>query len=72
MAYVPGFVYDQFIRYSSDDFDDTLKGLLDELTVYLRRELGNHSDSMEGKAERFSKIRRNPGSDSHPKLRYLN
>src|SRR5689334_4294228 len=40
MAYVPGFEYDLFLSYASDDFDDKLQGLVRDLRVYLRRELG--------------------------------
>jgi hypothetical protein len=44
MAYVPGFEYDLFISYASDDLDDRLKGLVQDLRVYLRRELGKEFD----------------------------
>ncbi len=40
MAYVPGFEYDLFLSYASDDFDERLAGLIQELRLYLRRELG--------------------------------
>lgn len=40
MAYVPGFEYDLFLSYASDDFDERLAGLVRDLQVYLRRELG--------------------------------
>ena len=40
MAYVPGFEYDVFISYASDDYDATLERLVQDLRVYLRRELG--------------------------------
>jgi hypothetical protein len=48
MAYVPGFEYDLFISYASDDFDDTLKGFIQGLGVYLRRELGKEFDIERG------------------------
>jgi hypothetical protein len=48
MAYVPGFEYDLFISYASDDLDESLKGSLKELRVYLRRELGKDFDPEHG------------------------
>jgi hypothetical protein len=40
MAYVPGFEYDVFISYASDEADSRLEGFVQELRLYLRRELG--------------------------------
>ena len=39
-AYVPGFEYDIFLSYASDDLDDKLKALFADLKLALRRELG--------------------------------
>jgi hypothetical protein len=40
MTYVPGFSYDLFISYCSDDLDDKLTGFIRDLRLYLRQELG--------------------------------
>jgi TIR domain len=40
MAYVPGFEYDLFISYASDDYDGRLAQFVQELQIYLRRTLG--------------------------------
>jgi hypothetical protein len=40
MPYVPGFEYDLFLSYASDDFDGKLEGFVRDLRVFLRRELG--------------------------------
>src|SRR3954447_7988870 len=40
MAYVPGFEYDIFLSYASDDLDDNLKTFFNDLRVALRRQLG--------------------------------
>jgi hypothetical protein len=40
MAYVPGFEYDVFISYASDDFDDKLDNFVQDLRIYLTRALG--------------------------------
>jgi TIR domain-containing protein len=47
MAYVPGFEYDLFISYASDDFDE-LKQLIEDIRTYLRRELGKEFSSERG------------------------
>jgi len=40
MGYVPGFQYDIFLSYASDDLDDKLRALFADLGLALRRELG--------------------------------
>src|SRR5437763_1804574 len=40
MAYVPGFEYDIFLSYASDDLDDNLKTFFNDLRIALRRQLG--------------------------------
>jgi hypothetical protein len=40
MGYVPGFQYDIFVSYASDDLDDKLRALFADLAPALRRELG--------------------------------
>lgn len=48
MAYVPGFEYDLFISYASDDMDESLSRFIRELRVGLRRELGKEFDADHG------------------------
>lgn len=40
MAYVPGFKYDVFVSYASEDHDKRMAKLIDDLRLYLTRELG--------------------------------
>jgi len=40
MTYVPGFEYDLFISYASDDMEDTLEAFVRDVRVYLKRQLG--------------------------------
>jgi hypothetical protein len=40
MAYVPGFKYDLFVSYASEDHDKRMVKLIDDLRSYLTRELG--------------------------------
>jgi hypothetical protein len=48
VAYVPGFEYDIFLSYASDDLDDKLKALYAELKLALRRELGKDFSNERG------------------------
>jgi hypothetical protein len=48
VAYVPGFEYDIFLSYASDDLDDKLTALLAELRLALRRELGKDFSNERG------------------------
>ena len=40
MAYVPGFQYDLFISYASEDFDSHMDQFVSELRAFLMKELG--------------------------------
>ncbi len=40
MAYVPGFSYDVFVSFASEDLDERMAKLIDDLRRYLKRELG--------------------------------
>ena len=48
MGYVPGFEYDIFLSYASDDLDDKLKALFADLKLALRRELGKDFSNERG------------------------
>ena len=48
MAYVPGFEYDLFLSYATDDFDDKLAGLVGDVRVFPRRELGKEFSEKNG------------------------
>jgi hypothetical protein len=48
MAYVPGFEYDIFLSYASDDLDDKLKTFFHDLRIGLRRELGKEFSDEHG------------------------
>jgi hypothetical protein len=40
MAYVPGFHSDIFVSYASEDHDEHMVKFIDDLRLYLKRELG--------------------------------
>src|ERR1700761_5248491 len=48
MGYVPGFEYDIFLSYASDDLDDKLRSFFAELKLALRRELGKDFSNERG------------------------
>jgi len=48
MRYVPGFEYDIFLSYASDDLDDKLKALFADLRLALQRELGKDFSNERG------------------------
>jgi hypothetical protein len=48
VGYVPGFEYDIFLSYASDDVDDKLKALFADLRLALRRELGKDFSNERG------------------------
>jgi hypothetical protein len=48
VGYVPGFEYDIFLSYASDDVDDKLKALFADLKLALRRELGKDFSNERG------------------------
>jgi hypothetical protein len=48
MAYVPGFEYDIFLSYASDDLDDKLRTFFNDLRISLRRDLGKEFSDEHG------------------------
>jgi len=40
MAYVPGFKFDLFVSYATEDHDERMVKFIDDLRLYLTRELG--------------------------------
>jgi hypothetical protein len=67
MAYVPGFEYDLFISYASDDFDSKLDGFVQDLRGYLRRELAKDF-AEHGIFFDRQELNGDPGSYPHPEL----